>query len=176
MSESERARWFAEEVLPHEPALRAYLRHRFPTMQDVDDVVQDAYVQLLRQRPATKIESVRSYLFTIAHNAVLRLGRRRAFWSDVPVAELPEERLGESDLDARELATSRLDEWLLAEAIAQLPGRCREVFKLRVLLGMSHADIAQQLGLAEATVRVQLARGIEKCTQYLREREGARAS
>jgi hypothetical protein len=37
---SEHARWFAEEVQPHEPSLRSYLRNTFPALPDVDDVVQ----------------------------------------------------------------------------------------------------------------------------------------
>ncbi|MBI2497428.1 MAG: RNA polymerase subunit sigma-24, partial [Opitutae bacterium] len=42
------ARWFAEEVQPHEPALRAWLRNRFPTLVDPDDLVQESYARLLR--------------------------------------------------------------------------------------------------------------------------------
>ena len=37
MPPSEQALWFAEEVQPHEPALRAYLQARFPTLGDHDD-------------------------------------------------------------------------------------------------------------------------------------------
>lgn len=174
MSESEQARWFSEQVLPHEPALRAYLRNQFPAVQDVDDVVQDAYMQILRQQPAGRIQSVRSYLFTIAHNTVLRLWRRRVFWSDVPVAELPPEHLQEHGMDARERVAEQFDEALLGEAIAQLPRRCREVFQLRVAGGLTHGEIAAVLGLSEATVRVQVARGVQRCAQFLREREGGR--
>ena len=38
------ARWFAEEVQPHEPALRAYLRGSFPKIDDVDDLVQGVMI------------------------------------------------------------------------------------------------------------------------------------
>lgn len=37
--DADHTRWFFEEVQPHEPKLRAYLRHRFPTLTDVDDIV-----------------------------------------------------------------------------------------------------------------------------------------
>ncbi|MBI4625089.1 MAG: RNA polymerase subunit sigma-24, partial [Verrucomicrobia bacterium] len=39
--DSELFRWFAEEVQPHEAALRTWLHGRFPDLKDVDDVVQD---------------------------------------------------------------------------------------------------------------------------------------
>jgi RNA polymerase sigma factor (sigma-70 family) len=167
---SEHARWLTDEVQPHEPALRAYLRHRFPGMHDVDDVVQDSYLQLLKQRPAGRIASVRAYLFTVAHNAVLKVFRKRRIFSDVPVNELPEWRLLDGGPDVAETANTRQREALVAEAIAVLPARCREIFKLRLGRGFSHAEIAAALGLSEATVRVQVARGLRKCAQFLRAR------
>ena len=48
MSSPEQARWFSEHVHPHEPALRAYLSKRFPTLPDHDDLVQETYVRVLR--------------------------------------------------------------------------------------------------------------------------------
>ena len=39
---SDQAQWFAAEVQPHEPELRAFLRRHFPTVQDIDDLVQEA--------------------------------------------------------------------------------------------------------------------------------------
>ena len=170
------AKWFAEEVQPHEPELRAYLRRRFPTVQDVDDIVQDSYVQILRRQPAGRIASVRAYLFTIAHHAVLRVFRKRRIFSEVPVSELPSWRLVENAPDAAEIAQTHQQDMLVAEAIAALPGRCREVFKLRVGGGLSHAEIAARLGLSEATVRVQVSRGLQKCTHYLRARGLSEAS
>lgn len=63
------ARWFAEEVEPHEPRLRAWLTGRFPMLQDVDDVVQDAYMRLFRARDKGGVRSVRAFLFIAAYNA-----------------------------------------------------------------------------------------------------------
>jgi DNA-directed RNA polymerase specialized sigma24 family protein len=44
------ARWFEEEVYPHEPQLRAFLRRQFPTLRDTDDLVQEVYLKILRAR------------------------------------------------------------------------------------------------------------------------------
>jgi DNA-directed RNA polymerase specialized sigma24 family protein len=41
---------------------------------------------------------------------------------------------------------------------------------LRAFQGMSHREIAVRLGVAEQTVRVQMTRGIDKCTHFLRTR------
>src|SRR5678815_1701837 len=48
----ETARWFDQEVRPHATALRAWLRARFPSLLDPDDLVQESYLRLLRTRAA----------------------------------------------------------------------------------------------------------------------------
>ena len=51
---SDQERWFAEEIQPHEPALRAYLRSRFPEVRDVDDLVQESFTRVLQSRGTVK--------------------------------------------------------------------------------------------------------------------------
>lgn len=165
----DQARWFAEEVHPHESALRAYLHSNFPGMQDVDDVVHDAYLNLLRARPVGKIASVKAYLFTTARNAALKVFRKRRIISDIPVNELPEWRVFDGGQNVIESANVHFQDALIAEAAAQLPDRCREIFMLRVARGLSHADIAAHFGICEGTVRVQVARSLARCVQYLRD-------
>ncbi len=166
---AEQARWFAEEVQPHEPALRAWLRRQFPGLGDVDDVVQESYLNLLQQRPVGRIAFAKSYLFAVARHAVLKGFRRRRLYSDVPVNDLPEWQLLDGGVGVNEAVNVRQQDDLMAAAIAQLPGRCREIVKLRVVHGLSYAAIAAQLALSESTVRVQTARGVKKCARFLRE-------
>lgn len=167
---AEQARWFAEEVQPHEPALRAWLRHQFPGLGDVDDVVQESYLNLLRQLPAGRILFTKAYLFAAARNAVLKGFRRRRIYSDVSVNELPDWQLLDGGANVTETVTVRQQDALVAEAIVQLPERCREIVTLRAVQGLSYAEIAAKLALSEATVRVQIARGIRKCAHFLRAR------
>ena len=44
------ARWFSENVQPHDAALRAWLRARFPALGDSDDLVQETYARVLQLR------------------------------------------------------------------------------------------------------------------------------
>jgi len=166
---SDHARWFADEVHPHEAALRGYLRSAFPSL-DVDDVVQESYLKLLRTRAAGRIASTKAYLFAIARNTALTLFHRRRIFSATPVSELPDSRVLDAGPDAAQALVARERFDLMSQAIAQLPHRCGEVMRLAVLRGCSNAEIAGILGLAENTVRVHLARGIAKCADYLRAR------
>jgi RNA polymerase sigma factor (sigma-70 family) len=164
---SEHSRWFAEEVQPHEPALRAYLHGRFPNLQDIDDVLQDVYVRLIQARYAGKIRQPKAYLFTMARNAALDLFRRKQIISIENVAEMDRLSVVEDRPDAAETASHDQEMEILTQAIKALPERCREVLTLRRVHGLSYRDIASKLGISENTVNAQLAIGLLRCREYL---------
>jgi RNA polymerase sigma factor (sigma-70 family) len=166
--ETDQARWFAEEVQPHETDLRAYLRRQFPNVTDVDDLVQDSFVRLLRARETRPVACVRAYLFTIARNASYALLRRPRIFSPIPITDPAVLRIVERDGDVVEQISTRQEIAFLLAGIDTLPARCREIFMLRKLRGVSQKEIARRLGLSEQTVQVQIARGAKKCAQYLR--------
>lgn len=163
-------RWLAQEVLPHEPALRGYLRGNFPELHDVDDIVQESYLRLLEMRRRHEIVSVKAYLFTTARNTALSILRRPRIFSDEPVTELTGSPVLESGPDAAEMASQQQEIALLMDAIDSLPPRCREIFILRKLQDLPQKEIAARLGLSEQTVQVQIARGAAKCAAYFRAR------
>lgn len=169
-SDSDHSRWFSDEVQPHEPALRSYLYRHFPTVRDVDDVVQESFVRLLDVRRLRPIQYTRALLFKVARHLAIDLVRR----SNVsPVRAV-------SDLDGLDVeggggspadeASVREKIWLMAQAIDALPPRCRQVVVLRKVKMLSQRDVAERLGLSERTVESQLARGLRRCETYLRKR------
>jgi RNA polymerase sigma-70 factor (ECF subfamily) len=64
------------------------------------------------------------------------------------------------DLEAAELAAA------VERALADLPPRRSAVCTLRLIEGLSYAQIADRLGICEKTVETQLARGLK----FLRDR------
>ncbi len=167
-SQTDAARWFADEVQPHEVHLRAWLHKQYPRLGDVDDVVQDSYLHLLKARASGSVLSTKAYLFGIARNLALRTFRRRRFFSDAPTDETGKREAIDESADVVELANLRNEALLAAEAIKTLPPRCREIFVLRAIHGLSYNEIALRCGLSPQTVRVQTARGVRKCVDYLR--------
>lgn len=163
---SEHSRWFSEEVQPHESALRAYLRANFPSLSDVDDLVQESYVRLIRARAAGRVNYAKALLFTIARNIALDLFRRRKVVTIETVGNLAELSVLEDKPDAADVAKKQEELQLLAEAVRQLPDRCRQVLTLRLLYGLSHKEIAGQLGISEHTVKAQLAKGMRRCAAH----------
>ncbi len=162
--------WFAEEVLPHEPLLRAYLQKHFPALSDLDDIVQEAHLRLLRAGERGAIASGKAYLFAVARNVAIDAIRKNRRVSPLRVNELPPWCVLEESADAAETASVRQEICLAAEAIDALPPRCREIVVLRGVRGLPYREISQRLGVSEQTVRVQMARGMKKCAEFLRER------
>lgn len=168
--DSPNARWFDDEVRPHEAELRSYLRGKFSAHLDIDDLIQETYARLLQAREQTQLRSTRGYLFTTARNVALDAFRRRRVVVIDGVAELDllpvlEDRPGIADAVARDQELQ-----LLAEAIQALPQRCREVITLRKLHGLSHREIAQRLGITENTVNAQVAIGVLRLRDLLHAR------
>ncbi len=166
----EQARWFAEEVQPHEPELRAFLRRHFPTVHDIDDLVQEAYLRLIRARRSGPILEPRAYLFQTARNAAFDLFRRKRVVLLGDLAESPRLSVVEDSPDAAETTSHAQELELLVESIQALPPRCREILTLRKLHGLSYRDIAERLAISEHTVNAQLSIGIVRCRQYLEAR------
>lgn len=163
----DKTRWFSEELQPHEPALRAYLRRKFPALEDVDDFVQESFLKTYLAHKEGRLTSVRGFLFHVARNSVVSFFRNQKFISSVPVSELVPPCQLKADADVVESVCSKDELELITAAMADLPERCRQIVMLRVLRGMSSADVARELGVAEATVRVQLARGMKRCSEFL---------
>lgn len=167
--DTEPTKWFAQEVQPHETALRAVLNRSFPGA-DVDDLVQESYLRLWRARAKGPIRSGRKFLFAIARNAVRDLIRRRSVARAIPVTEnapmaVLEERPGVVDEVIR-----RQELELLADAVRALPQRCREVFLLRKVQGMSQKEISARLSISENTVETLVGKGARRCADYLHSR------
>lgn len=167
---AEESRWFAQEVQVHDTALKHYLRRSFPALRDVEDIAQESYLRLWRQHAADPIRSARAFLFTIAQRVALDAVRRlRRSPVDAEVnlrdVEVPDQAPAAHESLSR---SERIQ--LLIEAIDALPARCREVVVLRKLKLVSQRDTATLLGISEKGVENQLARGLERCRDFLRRR------
>ncbi|HRE83122.1 MAG TPA: sigma-70 family RNA polymerase sigma factor [Opitutaceae bacterium] len=159
--------WFVDDVQPHESKLRAYLKARFPTLNDVDDLLQETYTRLIKARASGKGPVSGGYLFVTARNLALDLLRRREVVPMGSLEEDPVSRVLDDRPDAAESLSREQELELLADAIRALPERCREIVRLRRLEGLSHREIADRLGIREATVNAQLAIGLIRCRKYL---------
>ncbi len=169
--QSDQAQWFTAEVQPHETVLRAWLRSRFPELNEVDDIVQEAFVRVLRVRESEPILAVKSLLFFTAKNLALNWHRdRRRDPAQNTLADFDLRGVCDEREDIPE-TVARLEEFrVLIEAIQALPDRCRQVMTLRRFYGLSQKEVAARLGISEHTVEAQSTIGLNKCADFLRAR------
>ena len=167
---AEHAHWFAQEVQPFEPALRAYLQGRFPSLADQDDIVQDTYSRILRAHATGTIRHPKAFLFTTARNAALDFFRRKRPVSIDDVTHFDESAVLNDRPDLVEMVSREQELEILAEAVRSLPDRCRQVMMLRYIDGLAYKEIATQLGISPETVKAQMAKGMRRCAEYFRER------
>ena len=123
---------------------------------EAEDAVQDAFVRYLEKRPAFRDAGhERAWLLKVTANGCksrLRARRRHPWVELLDVYPAP-------DGDSREVL----------EAVLSLPEKYREVVHLYYHEGYQTAEIAKILGMKEATVRSNLARGREKLKSVLKE-------
>jgi len=170
---SDHTRWFAEEVQPHEPALRGWLRARFPWLQDADEIARDAVIRLWRRGGGDQvvpIKSPKAALFAIARNAAVDQGRRRAIVEINNIADIEGLSVLDERTDVAETVSTRQELEFLADALRDLPDRCRQVLTLSKMYGYSAKEVSERLGISEHTVRAQIATGMRRCAEYLRHR------
>lgn len=132
--------------------LRAYLTSALGWTADVDDLLQEAYMRLLRSGPVTDDEGYRrNYLYRIATNLVRDLFRRRRPETSV--------ECDPRQTDHGDRVALRSD---LREVLATLTTRDRELLWLAYAEGCSHAEIAAAQGLQAASIRSMLHRARQR--------------
>jgi RNA polymerase sigma factor (sigma-70 family) len=151
-------------------ALRHFIGRFIRNSSDVDEIAQEAFLQAFSVEKTEAVEQPKSLLFRIAkHVAVSRLRRKAnqivSYLEDsVDSDVLQTEDSPEDEVSARQTLA------LHCEAVSALPPQCRQVYLLRKVHGLSHKEIAAQLGIAVSTVEKHLIKGGQDCSRYVKER------
>jgi RNA polymerase sigma-70 factor (ECF subfamily) len=152
---------FAEIVRRHERRLRIVLLRILDDPRDVDEAVQDAFVQAWRNLDGYRADAALfTWLYRVGVNAALaRLRRKRhptAGLESLPdegARDVADELVPERSAEAHETR-----EQVLA-ALAQLPFEYREAVVLRDLAGLSNAEVARALDISLAAAKSRIHRG-----------------
>lgn len=116
---------------------------------DAQDVTQEAFLKLWNMRARVQMETVEPLVYRIALNLASNRRRARRIWQWVGVDALASapsrDHGGHAVLDKERDAQVR-------EAIDGLPEPLRRVVVLCELGGMSYAQVAETLSIAEGTV------------------------
>ncbi len=143
-----------------------YLTIRLRNKHDAVEVAQEAYIRLIRKDNLDDIDCFQSFLFRTATNISIDVQRQRArqdrnFASSKFLFGHIDEITPERDLNAKQILAE------LAEALEELPPKCREAFRLYKFKNLSHGEIADKMGLSVSSIRKYITRGLAYCTQRI---------
>jgi RNA polymerase sigma factor (sigma-70 family) len=155
--------------LEFEGVLRACLYRYARNAADVDELLQETYAHLLTAgtQQREEIRSIRAYALTVARNVALSWLRHRQVVPIELVADLEQLELLDERGQVDEIVNAHQELALLTQAVSRLPARCRQVFTLRKVYGLSQKEIAAELRISENTVEQHLAKGTRLCSAAL---------
>jgi RNA polymerase sigma factor (sigma-70 family) len=149
----------AHAVEAEQARLKNFIRRRVPDAQDVEDVLQDVFYELVEAyRMMKPIEHVSAWLYRVARNRITDLFRRKRPETSTNEAAvghadddetlrledlLPSPEAGPEAAYAREVLIEELD-----AALGELPAEQRQVFVAHEIEGRSFKDLAQETGLS----------------------------
>ena len=145
---------FARLYADYARMIHAILLGRVPR-RDVDDLVQDVFLTAYtRIRELREPAAFGGWIATIARNRATDYLRRTR-----DQVELPDELPGGDPIEA--------DTFAVLDIVRKLPEAYRDTLLMRLVEGMSGAEIAERSGLTPASVRVNLHRGMKLLREQL---------
>ena len=168
-SRAEIVAFVGSQILPHEADVRAWLRRTGSLAADVDDIVQETYCRLAALEAVSHIASGRAYFFRTARNiAIERIRRARIVRIDC-VTEIDALNVVDDEPSPERVVAGRRELRRVQALIEGLPERCRQIFTLRRIHGLSQREVATRLGVTENVVEAQAMRGLRLILRALSE-------
>lgn len=148
----------------HRGELLRFLVARTGDPGEAEEILQDVWIRL-RQAPCASIANGRAYLYRMAQNLVVdrirekqrRMQRERIWLDDGTNHAASGVETVDPSQTAEDTLVEREETARLLSALATLPEGARRAFELHKIDGLSHADVAQRLGISKSGVEKHMA-------------------
>lgn len=144
-----------------------YINYRIENYDDSEDLVQDTFVSLLECSKLICEDTIKSFIFTIAHNLVIDYLRRRckkqeiaSYMMENPVSATcsPETDIVVNDIKEHEVHRMSL-----------LPSKRKKIYYMNRFMDMSADDISKKLCLSKRTVENHLFISRKEVREYIKQ-------
>lgn len=160
--------WVAHEVMPHEPLVRAWLSRSMVAKEDIDDLIQDAYCRLSALDSHAHIERPGAFLFQTVRNLLINQIRHSRVVRIDAFVDSDLHAFSDETPSPERVAGDRI-EWIRVQRLIDaLPKRCRRIFEMRKIDGLSQRAIATKLGVSENVVENESSNGLRLIAEALR--------
>ena len=153
------------------PVLVGYLCRRVQE-EDAKDIAQEAFVRMLRYRAYPR-DQLKALMYRVATNVLLDRARRdRSRGAPMHVSlDADHDAMASDEPAHEERVESQQALVLVRAAILQLPERCREVYLLNRIEGMSYTEIARHCGISVKAVEKHIGRALRDLRERLAQQE-----
>lgn len=163
------ALWVAREIMPHESGVRAWLRSRVRSSDDVDDIIQEAYAKLAGLTAYRQIARPDAYFFQTARNLWIDHIRRARLVRFEAIADVDTLAAVYDAPSPEQIVSDREELSLVLRLVETLPARCRDIFRLRKIEGLTQREIASRIGVSESIVENDGVKGLALLIRALRD-------
>ena len=132
-----------------------YVKKRVNSLEDAEDLTQEVFYKLSKSE-INDVESVKSWVYTIARNTITDYYRKKKF----PTTNEVEELVFYDELDD-ENAVEELSQ-CVTQFVNELPEDYRSIIVLSELEEIPQKEIAERLDMNYVTVRSKVQRGRKK--------------
>ncbi|HEY1128894.1 MAG TPA: sigma-70 family RNA polymerase sigma factor [Roseateles sp.] len=145
--------------------VRGALRRRGQTEHEAEDLVQEAWLRLVRYEERQPVEQPEAFLMRAALNLSIDVHRtavgrgEHVLLEDVLLIDTT------PSIEAVVLARERMAR--LATGVSRLTERTREIFVANRVDGLSPTEIAKRYGISVATVHQHLAKATLRLTEWM---------
>ena len=159
-TQREQDRQISEAVEREQPRLRNFIRRRVADDNDVEDILQEVFYELVEAYRGTHpVELASAWFYRVARNRIIDLFRKKkpeSLNETISVEEgvdlhfedlLPSLDAGPDAVYARTVLLEQLD-----DALDELPDEQREVFIAHEIEGRSFKELAEETGLSINTL------------------------
>ncbi|MBD1428775.1 RNA polymerase sigma factor [Sphingobacterium litopenaei] len=152
---------YTEIYTRYSPALYRHAHKMLNDRASAQDVIQEVFTNLWINKSSISFNtSVKSYLYTSVRNKILDLIAKEKSQTNY-LASL-EDFIHKGYYITDNLIREKELEAIINKEISSLPNKMREVFELSRKEYKSYADIAQELGMAENTVRKHINKALSR--------------
>lgn len=161
--------WVVSYVMPHEPAVRGWLRSRMIAEEDIDDLIQEAYAKFAALKSVQHIERTDAFFFQTVRNLLIdQVRHSRVVRLDV-VSDIESLPVHSDAPSPERILQTRIELERLSKVVRGLPERCRRIFTMRKIEGMSQKEIAAALGVTESIVENDCVKGLRSVMKGMRD-------
>jgi len=149
--------------------LKIYLIQHNHSPDIAEDILQDAFIRLVKAKPDSEIKNPRAFLYKIVSNLAIDYHRshKRRQNRHADESELVELTDQSPSLEHQLYTQEQLA--FLKQAISELPPKCRQVFIMHKFRFYPYSKIMQELNISESTVLKHMVKAMQHCRKRMSE-------